>query len=75
MPTFDLATLPATLVRPLVVAIVYLPIVLVTLFACLVLLVAIVLPATHGDFALKTLSLLRKWSADALRDTRVARRS
>jgi hypothetical protein len=66
VPSFDLATVPNTLVRPLVVAIVHIPILLVALCAVPIWTLAVLRPISHGDFALKLLRELRTWSRDAI---------
>ncbi|MEY9860108.1 hypothetical protein ABH935_005744 [Catenulispora sp. GAS73] len=53
-------------VRPLVVAITHLPILIVTLSATPLWVMAVVTPKTHGDLAMRFLQELRDWSHDLL---------
>ncbi|WP_413463029.1 hypothetical protein [Salinispora arenicola] len=73
VPSFDLATLPGVLVRPLIVAIAHLPIMVVALFAVPVWVMAVVRPASHGELALRLLKELRTWSRDVIGGTTGAR--
>lgn len=66
MPSIDLATVPATVVRPLIVAIAHLPVILLALCIAPILLFVAIRPQTHGDLAVRLLCELRIWSRDAV---------
>ncbi len=67
MPSFHLPSLPAGFVRPLVVAIAFLPILIMALCAVPVWAVALWRPTTHGELAMRLLRELRTWSRDVIR--------
>ncbi len=66
MPMPDLGGLPATMMRPFVVAIAHLPIIVFAVFVCPMCLVAAFRPKTHSAVALQFLQELRMWSADVV---------
>lgn len=66
MPSFDLAAVPATVVRPLIVAIAHIPIMVLALCIAPILLLVAVRPQSHGDLAVRLLCELRIWSRDAV---------
>jgi hypothetical protein len=66
VPSVDLASVPAFIARPAVVAITHLPIVLVALLSAPIWLLAAIRPASHGESALKLVRELRMWSRDAV---------
>ena len=66
VPSFHLATLSGVVVRPLVVAIVFLPILIVAVCAIPVWVMAVARPATHGELAFRLITELRKWSRDII---------
>lgn len=66
MPSFDLATLPGAVFRPLIVAIAHIPILVVACSTVPVWMMAVVRPATHGELSLKLLRELRTWSRDII---------
>ena len=66
VPSFDLASVPTVMARPLVVAIAHVPILIVALCAVPIWTLAVLRPASHGDLALKILRELRTWSRDAI---------
>lgn len=66
MPSIDLAALPTTVVRPLIVAIAHIPIMLLALCIAPILLFVAVRPESHGDLAVRLLCELRTWSRDAV---------
>ncbi|GIM97159.1 hypothetical protein Ato02nite_089520 [Paractinoplanes toevensis] len=54
----------AALVRPLVVALVHLPLLVVVILSTPLWILAGVLPKSHGKLALQFLKYLRSWSAE-----------
>ena len=68
MPSLPALSLPALrgLVRPLVVAIAFLPILIMALLAVPVWAMALWSPATHTDLALRLLKELRGWSREVI---------
>jgi len=66
LPTVGLPALPRGVVRPLVVAIAFLPILIMALCAIPVWTVALWSPSTHSDLALRLLKELRRWSSEVI---------
>jgi hypothetical protein len=67
VPSFSLQPLASGFVRPLVVAIAFLPILIMSLCAIPVWAVAVCRPATHGELAMCLLRGLHNWSRDVIR--------
>jgi hypothetical protein len=67
VPSVDLAALPSTMVRPLVVAIAHLPILFIAFCAAPLWLMGFLRPATHNELAFRLLKELRTWSCDIVR--------
>jgi hypothetical protein len=65
MPTFDFSALPATMMRPIVVAIGHLPIVAIVFFMVPMWISAAFRPKTHTS-VLKFITELRNWSAQVV---------
>ena len=66
VPSFGLPALPPGVARPLVVAIAFLPILIMALCAVPVWAMALWSPATHSDLALRLLRELRTWSREVI---------
>ncbi len=66
LPSFGLPALPPGVARPLVVAIAFLPILIMALCAIPAWAVALWSPATHSDLALRLLKELRGWSREVI---------
>lgn len=60
----DLASVFVALARPLVVAVVHLPLLVLVILSTPLWILAGVLPKSHGELALEFLARLRSWSAD-----------
>lgn len=66
MPLFGLVSLSGAMIRLLIVAIAHIPILYVACSTTLVWMMAVVRPATHGEFGLKVLRELRTWSREVV---------
>jgi len=66
VPSFGLPALLPSVVRPLVVAIAFVPIVIMALCAIPVWAMALWSPVTHSDLALRLLRELRGWSREVI---------
>lgn len=66
VPSVGFSALPGFAVRPLVVAIAFLPILIMAVCAVPVWAMALWRPTTHGDLALRLLRGLHAWSRDVI---------
>ena len=67
MPSFSLSPVAGSFVRPLVVAIAFLPILIMALCAIPLWAAALWRPAIHGELAMRLLRGLHNWSRDVIR--------
>ncbi|WP_431935966.1 hypothetical protein [Micromonospora sp. RP3T] len=66
VPSLNLMAAPGLVIRPLIVAVAYLPILIIVIFAAPVWVMAVARPASHGEFALRLAKELRLWSRDVV---------
>lgn len=64
VPSFDLAAIPSGVTRPLTVAVAHIPILILAIAALPVWMLAMLLPSSHGEHALRVVRELSTWSRD-----------